>query len=73
MKDLKNVTLRKQIMKKGLLMKDIAGQMGITAGALSHIFAHDLRPYEKERIETAINELLEKDLNNGKKQNQIQA
>lgn len=66
MKDLKNITLRKQIMRKGLLMKDIAKQMGISPGTLSHMLGHDLRPYEKERINTAIKELLEKDLSNGK-------
>lgn len=64
MKDLKNITLRKQIMRKGLLMKDIAKQMGISPGTLSHMLGHDLRPYEKERINTAIKELLEKDLSN---------
>lgn len=54
MNSLKNVTIRKKIMSSGLTYKQVSAQMNVSASRLSHILAYDLRPNDRERIETAI-------------------
>lgn len=57
MKQVFNRELRKMIIDNGLRMKDVAKAAGLNPTYLSQMFAHELRDYEKKRIEEAITKL----------------
>lgn len=64
MKQVFNRELRKMIIDNGLRMKDVAKAAGLNPCYLSQMFAHELRDYEKKRIEEAISRA-KGDLSNG--------
>lgn len=65
MKQVFNRELRMMIVENGLRMKDVAKAAGLNPCYLSQMFSHELRDYEKARIEAAITAA--KDLNNEQK------
>lgn len=64
MKQVFNRELRMMIIENGLRMKDVARAAGLSPCYLSQMFAHELRDYERQRIESAIAKA-KGDLNNG--------
>ena len=56
--NLQNEDLRKQIVSKGLSYKRIADHMKVRPDYLSRVFRLPLTSAMKERIQTAINELV---------------
>lgn len=69
MKQVFNRELRMMIIESGLRMKDVAKAAGLTPCYLSQMFSHELRDYERARIEDAILKAKEELITHEQKEN----